>query len=64
MNSIDKGIRSSTSIFVEERDNMTMVSSTISKKIIFKAGKAISLTVIDSNHEEYTFRSTFELIVS
>ncbi|KAK5044488.1 hypothetical protein LTR84_010769 [Exophiala bonariae] len=64
INSIYKGTRSNASVFVEGKDNVTIVSSTISKEIVFEADKAVGVTVIDSNHQEFTFRATFEVIVS
>lgn len=64
VSTIYKGTRSNASVFVEGKDNVTVMSSTFSKKIVFENGKAVAVTVIGPDGQEYTFRSRYEVIVS
>jgi len=64
INTIYKGTRSNASVFVEGKKNVTVMSSTISKQILFKNGEAVGVTVIGPDGGEYTFHAKYEVIVS
>ncbi len=59
-----KGVRSTAAIFVEGKENITLVSSTMSKKILFENDKAVGVTVIGPDSQEYIFKATYEVIIS
>lgn len=64
INTIYKGTRSNASVFVEGKDNITIMSSTHSKNIVFEGTKAVGVTVIGPDGRDYTFRAKNEVIVS
>ncbi|GFZ51753.1 hypothetical protein JCM24511_09521 [Saitozyma sp. JCM 24511] len=64
VNSIYNGVRSTAASFLEGKPNVTVVSSTISKNIVFDGNKAIGVTVIGPDDCEYTFGATKEVIIS
>ena len=63
MNSIYKGYRSSSYVFVENKPNITILHSTISKKIVFEGNVATGVTVITPDGEA-TFKANKEVIIS
>jgi choline dehydrogenase-like flavoprotein len=64
VNSIYKGVRSTSAAFVEGKRNVTLMSSTLSKSIIIDGGKAIGVAVIGPDGKDYSFRAKYEVIVS
>lgn len=64
VNSIYKGVRSTSAAFLEGKPNITLMSSTISKNILFDGGSAIGVVVIGPDSQEYSFRAKYEVIVS
>ncbi|TVY23330.1 putative GMC-type oxidoreductase [Lachnellula hyalina] len=64
MNSIYKGFRSSSYVFVEGKPNITILAETHSKNIIIKDGVATGVTVFGNNGEDVSFRAKKEVIVS
>lgn len=64
VNSIYKGVRSTAAAFLEGKPNITLASSTISKKIIFEGKTAIGVTVIGVDNREYDFYANREVIVA
>lgn len=64
VDTIYKGTRSNASVFVEGKDNITIMSSTHSKNIVFQGTKAVGVTVIGPDGGEYTFYAKNEVIVS
>lgn len=64
MNTIYKGFRSSSYVFVEGKSNVTILSSTHSKKLIIENGVAKGVTVYAPNGEELDFFAKKEVIVS
>lgn len=64
MNSIYKGFRSSSYVFVEGKPNVTILSSTLSKQLVIEGNVAKGVTVIASSGEELTFRAKHEVIIS
>ena len=64
VNSIYKGVRSTTASFLEGKHNVTLMSSTISKNIIIEGGKAVGVVVIGPDGNDYSFRATYEVVVS
>jgi choline dehydrogenase len=64
INTIYKGKRSNASVFVEGKENITIVSSTTSKNIKFENNKAVGVTVIGPDGQEYSFSAKNEVIVS
>lgn len=64
VNSIYKGVRSTAAAFLEGKPNITLASSTISKKIIFEGKTAVGVTVIGPDDREYDFYANREVIVA
>ena len=64
VNSIYKGVRSTSACFLEDKRNITLMSSTISKKIIIEGGKAVGVVVIGPDGNDYSFRAKYEVVVS
>ena len=64
VNSIYKGTRTTSQLFLEGKDNITVMSSTHSKNLVIENGKAVGVTVIGPDNHEYTFRVKYEVIVS
>jgi choline dehydrogenase len=64
MNTIYKGFRSSSYVFVESKPNITILSSTHSKNLIIKDGAATGVVVYGSNGEEVSYYAKKEVIVS
>lgn len=64
ISTIYKGTRSNASVCVEGKNNITIMSSTVSKQIVFEGKKATGITVIGADNKEYTFRARNEVIVS
>jgi choline dehydrogenase len=64
VSTIYNGKRSNASVFVEGKENITIMSETISKSIKFEGKKAVGVTVIGPDENEYTFTAKNEVIVS
>lgn len=64
MNSIYKGFRSSSYVFVEGKQNITILSSTHSKNLVIDNGVATGVTVFGPDGSEVTFKAKKEVIVS
>lgn len=64
MNSIYKGIRSTSGCFVRGKPNITILASTYSKKINFDGTTAKSVTVLVDGEQELTLSAKYEIIVS
>ena len=64
VSTIYNGKRSNASVFVEGKDNITVVSSSTSKHLVFDGKTAIGVTVIGPEGGEYTFKAKHEVIVS
>jgi choline dehydrogenase len=64
MNSIHKGFRSSSYVFVEGKPNITILSSTHSKKLLFDGTTVTGLEAIGPDGQELTFCANYEVIVS
>lgn len=64
VNSIYKGVRSSSWVFVQGKPNVTLLGQTYSKKLIVEDGKAVGVEVILPGGETAAFRATAEVIVS
>ncbi|KAF2247854.1 GMC oxidoreductase [Trematosphaeria pertusa] len=64
MNSIYKGIRSTSGAFVTGKPNITILASTNSKKINFDSTTATSVTVLVNGKAELTFLANKEIIIS
>ena len=62
--SIYNGVRSDSSAFVNGRPNVEVMSSTVAKKINFEGDKAISVTVLNHDGSEGTFKAKQEIILS
>jgi choline dehydrogenase len=60
VNSIYKGVRSTSASFLEGKPNVTIVSSTISKQINFEGKAAVGVTVVGPDSREYSERGRFE----
>ncbi|KAK0118414.1 hypothetical protein ONS95_012703 [Cadophora gregata] len=64
INTIHKGLRSSSYVFVENKPNITILSSTHSKNLVFDGLTCTGVTVIGPDGEELTFTASKEVIVS
>jgi len=64
MNSIYKGFRSSSYFYVENKSNITILSSTHSRNLIIEDNVAKGVTVFGENGEEKSFYAKKEVIVS
>jgi choline dehydrogenase len=64
MSTIYKGFRSSSYVFVEGKPNITILSSTHSKKLIIEGDVATGISVIGPSGEEATFYAKRDVIVS
>ncbi|KAF2678246.1 GMC oxidoreductase [Lentithecium fluviatile CBS 122367] len=64
MNTIYKGVRSTSGCFVKGKPNITILASTNSKKINFEGTQATGVTVLVNGEKELTFSANKEIIVS
>ncbi|KAH6716615.1 oxidoreductase [Leptodontidium sp. MPI-SDFR-AT-0119] len=64
VNTIHKGYRSSSYVFVENKPNITILSSTYSKNLVFDGLTCAGVTVFGSDRQELTFTASKEVIVS
>ncbi|KAF2662198.1 GMC oxidoreductase [Lophiostoma macrostomum CBS 122681] len=64
MDTIYKGVRSSSGCFVLGKPNVTILASTNSKKINFDGTTARSVSVLVDGEQEVTFKAKKEIIVS
>lgn len=64
VNSVYKGVRSSAGAFIQGKKNVTLVSDSVSKKLVIENGKAIGITIIGPDGNDYTFKAKYEVIVS
>lgn len=64
MNTIYKGFRSSSYVFVEGKANITILAETHSKNLIIEDGVATGVTVFGANAEDVSFHARKEVIVS
>lgn len=63
-NTIYKGKRSSSWLYLKGKDNVAVLGGTNSKRVIIEDGKATGVEVIGPDGNEYTFRANYEVIVS
>jgi choline dehydrogenase len=64
LNSIYDGKRSSSWMYLEDKNNVTVLGQTNSKKLIIENGKAVGVEVILPDGTETSFRAKREVIVS
>jgi choline dehydrogenase len=64
VNTVYKGKRSTSGVFIEGKTNVTLMSSTRSKKLLIEKNKVVGIIVQGSDEREYTFRAKYEVIVS
>ncbi|KAG4437925.1 hypothetical protein IFR05_006595 [Cadophora sp. M221] len=64
VNTIYKGYRSSSYVFVENKPNITILSSTHSKNLVFDGLTCTGVTVFGPDGQELTFTASKEVIVS
>jgi choline dehydrogenase len=64
INTIYKGTRSTAAVFIEGKQNITLVSSTISKNLVLEGDQAVGVVAIGADGKEYTFAARNEVIVS
>lgn len=64
INTIHKGFRSSSYVFVEGKTNITILSSTHSKKLVLEGTTVTGVEVIGPDGQELTFYADKEVIVS
>ena len=62
VNTVYKGVRSNSSVFVAGKSNIEVMPSTIGKKINFEGETAVSVTVLKHDHSEATFKARREVI--
>ncbi|KAF2094699.1 glucose-methanol-choline oxidoreductase [Rhizodiscina lignyota] len=64
ISTIYNGVRSNASVFLEGRDNVTVMPLTYAKHLNFEGDRAIGVTVMGPDGRDYTFSSKHETIVS
>lgn len=64
VNTVHAGKRSTSACFIENKDNVTIMSNTTSKKINFADKTAVGVTVVGPDGRDYTFYAKREVIVS
>ncbi|KAH8653496.1 hypothetical protein BX600DRAFT_385932 [Xylariales sp. PMI_506] len=64
VNTIYKGFRSSSWMYLEGKNNVFVLSETNSKKLVIENGKATGVEVITADGSEHTFSAKYEVIVS
>ena len=64
VNSIYKGVRSSSSVFIQGKPNVTVLAETHSKKLLIENKVAKGVVVFGPSGEELTFTAKNEVIVS
>lgn len=63
VSSIYKGTRTTSHVFLEGKDNITVMSSTHSKSLVIENGKAVGVNMIGPDSHDYTFRVKYEVII-
>ncbi|KAF2101034.1 glucose-methanol-choline oxidoreductase [Rhizodiscina lignyota] len=64
VSTIYNGQRSTSAVFVEGKDNITVMAHTYAKKLVFDGNKAAGITVLGPDGRDYTFKAKHEVIVS
>ncbi|KAK7746708.1 hypothetical protein SLS53_001895 [Cytospora paraplurivora] len=64
INSIYDGKRSSSWMYLKDKDNVAVLGQTQSKKLVIEDQKVVGVEVIGADGEVYTFRAGKEVIVS
>ncbi|KAF7888283.1 uncharacterized protein EAF02_002824 [Botrytis sinoallii] len=64
MNTIYKGVRSTSALFLEGKPNITILGHTHAKQILIEDGAATGVVVITAEGNELTIRAKKEIIVS
>ncbi|KAJ6022297.1 Glucose-methanol-choline oxidoreductase [Penicillium herquei] len=61
---IHNGVRSESSVFIASKSNVDVMACTIAKKINFEETTAVSVTVMNKDGSESTFKAKKEIILS
>lgn len=64
MNTIYKGVRSTSAVFLEGKPNITLVATAQAKRLVLDGNTAIVVVVYKQNGEEVTFKAKKEVIVA
>lgn len=64
INTIYKGVRSNSSLFVANKSNIDVKPLTVCTKINFEGNSAVSVTVLGHDHSETVIHAKREIIVS
>ncbi|KAF2401883.1 alcohol oxidase [Trichodelitschia bisporula] len=64
VNSIYAGVRSSSWSYLEDKTNVTLMSSTIAQSLVFSGSRVTGVTVIGPDARSYTFSAKSEVILS
>ena len=64
MNTSYQGVRSNSSIFLDGKPNITLISRAQAKKLLMNGTTVTGVVVIDDNGEEVTLKAKKEVIVS
>ncbi|KAB2571669.1 Dehydrogenase patE [Lasiodiplodia theobromae] len=64
VSSIYKGVRSSSWVFLEGKENVTVLSQTNSKRLIIEGDKVVGVEVITPDGNDLSLRAKHEVIVS
>ncbi|KAF2005026.1 GMC oxidoreductase [Amniculicola lignicola CBS 123094] len=64
MDTIYKGVRSTSGCFIYGKPNVTILAETYSKKINFEGTTATSVTILVGGEQELTFKAKKEIIVA
>ena len=64
MNTIYKGVRSTSVCFLDDKPNITIIAETEAKKLLIRDGAAYGVDCVDKNGKEFTVIARNEVILS
>jgi choline dehydrogenase len=64
ISTIYNGVRSNASVYLEGKPNVTVMSLTHTKHLIFEGNKAVGVAVVGPDGDEYRFKAEYEVIVA
>ena len=64
MNTIYKGVRSTSAVFLDGKPNITLWCETRCKQILIEDGKAVGLLLVDKDEQEFEVKAGKEIIMS
>jgi hypothetical protein len=64
MNTIYKGVRSTSAVFLDGKPNITILELTQAKRILIESGKVLGAVLVDEFGHEMTVKARHEVILS